>query len=110
MIATGLWDLVISTPIGRQDVVLELTEHAGSLAGVARDKHGDVELVDLRRDGDRLTWAQSITKPIRLNLTFDVRVDGDHLEGTSKAGPLPTSRVAGSRRSMPPADAHGGGG
>lgn len=98
MTVAGIWDVTISTPIGRQDVVLDLSEDADTLTGVARDAHGDNPLIDLRRDGDRLLWAQSITKPMRLDLRFDVRIDGDRLEGTSKAGPLPTSRVVGSRR------------
>jgi len=42
------------------------------LRGVARDqRHGEeVPLTDLVLDGHRLTWAQSITKPMRLNLSF----------------------------------------
>ncbi len=48
-------------------------------------------------DGNRLTWKQSITKPMRLNLTFDVIIDGDTLSGTSKAGMLPASKVTGTR-------------
>ena len=52
-------------------------------------------------DGNRLTWAQSITKPLRLNLTFDVTIDGDEMAGRSKAGRLPSSKVIG-RRAAPP--------
>lgn len=49
-------------------------------------------------DGDRLTWKQAITKPMRLNLAFAVRIDGDTLTGTSRAGRLPASKVTGERR------------
>jgi hypothetical protein len=41
-------------------------------------------LRDILLEGNRLTWAQSITKPMRLNLTFDVTIDGDQIHGTSK--------------------------
>ena len=34
---------------------------------------------------------------MRPNLKFDVTIDGDTLTGTSKAGPLPTSKVTGTR-------------
>ena len=45
-----------------------------------------------------ITWRQSVTKPIRLHLSFDVVVDGDRLAGHSRAGRLPRSAVAGVRR------------
>jgi hypothetical protein len=44
----------------------------------------------------RLTWRQAVTKPLRLNLAFDVTVEGDTLSGVSKAGRLPA--VTGRRR------------
>ncbi|MBP2334106.1 hypothetical protein JOF41_000284 [Saccharothrix coeruleofusca] len=96
---TGTWRLVIDTPIGKQHAVLELSTQDGVLRGVAKDdKHGDeIALTDLALDGDRLTWAQSIRRPMRLNLTFDVTVTGDELTGRAKAGRLPSSKVSGHR-------------
>ncbi|TDV57608.1 hypothetical protein [Actinophytocola oryzae] len=99
--ATGNWRLVIDTPIGRQHVVLELSTVDGRLRGTARDdKHGqEVPLTDLTLDGDQLTWAQAIRKPLRLNLTFDVTIAGDELTGHARAGRLPASKVSGHRTS-----------
>jgi hypothetical protein len=97
MSVEGTWDLVIATPIGKQHVVLELIRHDEALTGIAKGESEDVELTELRVDGNRLTWAQAITKPLRLNLTFDVTVDGDSLAGKSKAGRLPSSKVTGRR-------------
>ncbi|WP_420843240.1 hypothetical protein [Cryptosporangium phraense] len=51
-----------------------------------------------RYDGDAVAWRQAITKPIRLNLQFDVRVAGDTMTGHSRAGRLPRSTVTGRRR------------
>ena len=60
-------------------------------------------MANLVLDGDRLTWSQSITKPMRLNLIFEVTVHGEEMTGTCKAGRLPTSKVAGHRVTSPPA-------
>ncbi|WNV87307.1 hypothetical protein [Umezawaea sp. Da 62-37] len=97
--AEGTWELVVDTPIGKQHALLVLSTEDGVLRGVARDRRhgGEVVLTDLVADGDRLTWAQAITRPMRLNLTFDVTVDGDTMSGRSKAGRLPTSKVTGRR-------------
>ncbi|MDH6228905.1 MULTISPECIES: hypothetical protein [Streptomyces] len=101
MSVDGTWNLSISTPIGKIKPVVELREQDGALTGVASGAGEDVPLTDISLDGDRLTWRQAITKPMRLNLAFDVTVDGDTLRGTSKAGRLPSSTVTGERRTAP---------
>lgn len=98
MSVEGTWNLSVSTPIGKIKAVVELRDQDGILTGVARGAGEEVPLVDLALDGDRLTWKQAVTKPLRLNLTFDVTVDGDTLQGTSKAGRLPSSKVTGERQ------------
>ncbi|MEV0084793.1 hypothetical protein [Saccharopolyspora sp. NPDC050642] len=100
MSVEGIWDLSISTPIGRIKAVVDLRREAGVLTGVARGAGEEVPLGDVVLDGDRLTWRQAITKPLRLNLAFDVTVDGDTLTGTSKAGRLPVSKATGERRTV----------
>lgn len=100
MSVEGTWNLSISTPIGKMKAVVELSRHDGVLTGIAYGAGEEVPLTDVVLDGDRLTWKQAITKPMRLNLTFDVTVDGETLEGSSKAGRLPSSKVRGERRSV----------
>lgn len=95
----GVWDLTIVTPIGRVQPVVELRTENGLLVGTAHGAGETLPLKDVALDGDRLTWKQSITRPMRLDLTFAVTVDGDTLTGTSKAGRLPSSKVTGRRRS-----------
>jgi hypothetical protein len=97
----GTWNLSISTPIGKIKAVVELRDQDGTLTGVARGADEEVPLCDVALDGDRLTWKQAVTKPMRLNLAFDVTVNGDTLKGTSKAGRLPSSKVTGERQTAP---------
>ncbi|MFJ9683769.1 hypothetical protein ACIRP2_38000 [Streptomyces sp. NPDC101194] len=101
MSVEGTWDLSISTPIGKMKAVVELRGQDAVLTGVAHGAGEEVPLGDIALDGDRLTWKQTITRPMRLNLAFDVTVDGDTLRGTSKAGRLPSSKVTGERRTTP---------
>ncbi|MFF6869633.1 hypothetical protein [Streptomyces sp. NPDC012450] len=101
MSVEGTWNLSVSTPIGTVKAVVELRERDAVLTGVAHGAGEEVPLHDLALDGDRLTWKQSVTKPVRLNLAFDVTVDGDTLRGTSRAGRLPASKVTGERRTAP---------
>ncbi|MFD4543854.1 hypothetical protein [Streptomyces bauhiniae] len=98
MSVAGTWHLSVFTPVGRIKAVVDLHEWDGLLTGVARGAGEEVPLRDVTLDGDRLTWKQAVTQPLRLNLAFDVRVDGDTLRGTSRAGRLPSSKVTGERR------------
>lgn len=98
MSINGVWNITISTPIGSQAVVLELSESDGVITGMVKAAAETTPLLNPILTGNRLTWQQSITKPMRLNLSFDVVIEGDTLLGTSKAGMLPSSKITGSRR------------
>lgn len=95
----GDWNVTIKTPIGSLEVVYTFAEHDGVLSGTAVGTHETVALADIVvTDGHRVTWRQTISRPMRLHLHFDVRVEGDHFTGHSRAGRLPRSAVHGARR------------
>ncbi|MEQ8146150.1 hypothetical protein [Streptomyces sp. OP7] len=97
----GVWDLTVATPIGRIKAAVTFREEDEALVGVASGAGEDVPLRDITVDGAQVTWKQSVTRPLRLNLAFTVHVEGDTLEGTSRAGRLPASKVTGTRRTTP---------
>ncbi|WP_327139786.1 hypothetical protein [Nocardia sp. NBC_01327] len=98
----GTWDLTVRTPIGSLAVVYTFTETAGTVRGTAAGKGETVTVTDIAIEetsaGSHVTWRQSVTTPIRLNLDFDVTTAGDELTGHSRAGRLPRSGVTGIRR------------
>jgi hypothetical protein len=98
MSIVGVWDVTIKTPIGSLAVAYTFTEQDGTVVGSAIGKGETVPLRDIVVAGQRVTWRQSVTKPMRLNLEFDVVVDGNRLNGHSRAGRLPRSAVTGVRR------------
>ncbi|GAA2552370.1 hypothetical protein ABWI13_29390 [Streptomyces koyangensis] len=101
MSVEGTWDLSISTPVGRIKAVVTLRRVAGVLTGTAEGAGQEVALREVTVHGDRVAWKQAVTRPLRLNLAFDVTVDGDALHGVSRAGRLPSSQVTGVRRTAP---------
>lgn len=94
----GSWDVTIDTPIGKIAAVFEIAEIDGKIQGTATSDAETVDFVEPVADGNRLTWTQAVTTPMKLTLKFDVMVDGDSMTGTSKAGILPASHLTGSRR------------
>jgi hypothetical protein len=93
----GTWTVNIATPIGKQQVVFWICSRAGCLEGTATQGSETVPFLDAVADGPRLTWSQRVTKPLRLTIAFDVRVDGDSMSGVAKAGVFPASKLEGRR-------------
>jgi len=93
----GTWSGTINNPMGKMDVVFNIVEDQGALSGSASNGEEDVAMLNVVADGDRLTWTQDVSKPMKLTVKFDVTVSGDTMEGTAKAGWLPTAKLSGSR-------------
>ncbi len=93
----GRWAITIATPVGRQEVVLDIVHRDGVLSGTATQGAETVPFIDPVADGDRLTWSQKITKPMSMAVRFDLVRDGDALSGKAKPGILPATAVTGIR-------------
>ncbi len=94
----GRWDVTIATPLGKQSVTYDISVANGVTAGTATQGAEITHLLDLAANGNRLTWLQHVTKPMKLTLRFDVVIEGNAMTGTAKAGVLPGSKLTGSRR------------
>ncbi len=93
----GNWDTTIATPVGKLQVELSIVTRNGVIQGQATQGDETVEFVTPILQGNKLAWSLSITKPMRLNLKFEVLVAGDEMTGTAKAGILPASKLTGKR-------------
>ncbi|WP_214625923.1 DJ-1/PfpI family protein [Paenibacillus agaridevorans] len=93
----GNWETFIATPVGKMPVLLSIVIRDGDLQGTATQGDETVELIHPDWQNDRLSWSLRVTKPMRLNLKFEVAVNGDVMTGIAKAGILPASKVTGKR-------------
>jgi hypothetical protein len=93
----GVWQIEIATPIGKQLVTLKIDEKNGIVTGTATQGTETVPFVDPVKAGDRLQWTQSITKPLKMTVKFDLQCFGDTVSGTAKPGIFPSAKVIGQR-------------
>lgn len=95
----GRWQFRIHTPIGVQEVDYDFSIGSEGIIRGRAQQGGDtpVEIENLVVSDDRVTWSQRITKPLKLDLRFDVVIAENALTGVAKAGVLPGSRVEGTR-------------
>ena len=98
----GRWALTMTTPIGLIEAEAIFTDSEDAITGTATGKGETVGLRNIRSEpteggGEHVMWSQTITKPMRLNLDFDVVIEADEMRGHSRAGRLPRSAVTGRR-------------
>lgn len=93
----GDWDTTITTPVGKLQVKLSISTSNGMIQGKATQGNETVELLNPILQDNKLTWLLRITKPMHLNLKFEVAADGDQMTGIAKAGILPASKITGKR-------------
>ncbi len=97
----GRWTLIMRTPVGRIRAEMVFGEDGHGFTGTAAAGAETVPLRDIRSSivggVEHVTWTQSIRKPMRLDLDFEVELVGDGMHGHSRAGRLPRSTVFGER-------------
>lgn len=93
----GEWDTIIATPVGKLEVKLDIRMVDGVILGKATQGDEVSAFIHPVLKGHTLCWSQRISKPMRLNLNFEVTVEGDLISGIVKAGILPASKLSGKR-------------
>ncbi|WP_261303030.1 DJ-1/PfpI family protein [Paenibacillus andongensis] len=97
----GDWNTIIATPVGKMEVKLSISTSNGIIQGKATQEDETIDFINPLLQDNKLTWSLRITKPILLNLNFEVAAGGDHMTGIVKAGILPASKLTGKRVSLP---------
>lgn len=93
--AVGAWAIEMSTPIGRQSFVLELSD--APPAGWVHNPEGRADLTDVVIVGDTARFALAIDKPMKLATKWVLTASGDQITGTVRAGIMPALMVSGVR-------------
>ena len=96
MSADGNWKITISTPMGPQVVDTTIATSGDTFTGEARSQLGN-DPISGQVDGDALRWTMKINKPMPMTLEFDVKIDGDNMNGRVKLGPFGPANLTGVR-------------
>ncbi|MEM9422627.1 MAG: hypothetical protein AAF986_08995 [Pseudomonadota bacterium] len=82
----GTFNVVIDTPMGKQEGVLNLSQSGDDLTGTMEGQGDSTEIKNGKINGDSATWDVDVTKPMPLTLSFDGNKDGDNISGSVKLG------------------------
>lgn len=96
MSADGKWNVTVNSPMGAQQSDLDIKTSGGTFTATMSGRMGTQEISG-KVEGDTLTWSTSITQPMPLTLEFTVKVAGDDMTGSVKAGAFGSSPLTGKR-------------
>lgn len=96
MSVDGAWKTSVNSPMGVQEGELEIASSGDTFTGKMKARTGEQDISG-KVDGDTLTWSASITSPFPMTLEFTVKVDGDNMSGSVKAGAFGSSPLTGVR-------------
>ena len=93
--AEGTWRIVIDTPRGPEESVVEIRREGDRLTGTQSGRGETHEIFDAELEGDTLSWKVKVRRPIPLQLSFRGLIDGERISGEAKPGPFPPIRFCG---------------
>jgi hypothetical protein len=94
------WQITLQAPTGPQEMTAHLVREGAALTGRMDTQMGSEPINDGKVTAEGLSWTMSVKKPMAIKLTFDVKVQGDVLNGEAKLGMFGKAKVAGKRISQ----------
>lgn len=82
----GTWNLVVKGPTGPQPTVLVMERAGNTLTGTQSGQGSSTSVTDVTVDGNKVSWVNHVTRPIKLKVTFTGEITGNTMSGKCKAG------------------------
>jgi 2,4-diaminopentanoate dehydrogenase len=75
MSVEGTWKVTIKGPTGPQETLLVLAREGGVLTGTQSAQGVSQPISDCTFDGNKLSWRNQLSKPMKLKLQFSCVID-----------------------------------
>ncbi len=98
MAVDGIYDVEVSTPMGKRASKLTLKSSGNVLSGTVSSDLGTVNFDGGKVDGDSVSWSVNVSGPMgQMKLDYSGKVEGDNISGTIQLGQFGTATFAGKR-------------
>jgi aerobic carbon-monoxide dehydrogenase large subunit len=94
--ADGLWKMVLSTPMGPQEMKGRFETNGSVLSGELMSPEG-AQAFSGTIEGNRILFDLKVEKPMKITLKYDIIVEGDKLTGKVKMGFFGNAKLTGER-------------
>ena len=92
----GDWNMVLSTPMGPQEMQGHFETNGQSLSGYLSSPQGQQSFTGTV-EGNRLKFDLKVEKPMKITLKYDIAVAGNELTGKVKMGIFGSGKLTGKR-------------
>jgi aerobic carbon-monoxide dehydrogenase large subunit len=92
----GDWKMVLSTPMGPQEMQGHFESEGQSLSGYLSSPEGRQGFTGTV-EGHRVKFDLMVVKPMKITLKYDLAVEGDKLTGKVKMGIFGSAKLTGER-------------
>jgi cytochrome P450 len=82
----GTWNLSVKGPTGPQPTVLVLSRNGDVYTGTQSGQGATSVITDFRREGNKVSWINHVTTPLKMKVEFNGEVNGFSMSGKVKAG------------------------
>jgi hypothetical protein len=94
----GTWNLTIKSPTGPMETTLSIERSGDTLTGSQSGQGLTSPISDVKLDGNKLTWTNHVTKPMKMKLECSGVIEGTNMTGKVKVGFMGTYPFTGSKR------------
>jgi carbon-monoxide dehydrogenase large subunit len=95
----GDWKMVLSTPMGPQEMMGHFDTDGNTLSGYLSSPEGQ-QVFTGSVEGNRVRFDLKVVKPMKVTLKYDIAVEGDKLSGKVKMGIFGSAKLTGQRESV----------
>lgn len=92
----GDWKMVLSTPMGPQEMTGRFLTNGEALSGELLSPEGSQAFTGTV-SGNRLVFDLKVEKPMKITLKYDITIEGDKLTGKVKMGFFGNAKLTGER-------------
>jgi aerobic carbon-monoxide dehydrogenase large subunit len=92
----GSWKMVLSTPMGPQEMTGNFVTQGELLTGELLSSEGNQAFTGTAR-GNNLKFDLKVEKPMKITLKYDITIEGDKLTGKVKMGFFGNAKLTGER-------------
>ncbi len=92
----GDWKMVLSTPMGPQEMQGHFETEGDALNGYLSSPEGQMDFTG-SVDGNKLRFDLKVQKPMKITLKYNLEINGDKLTGKCKMGIFGSAKVTGEK-------------
>lgn len=97
-IIDGDWKVILSTPVGPQEMVAHFETNGTELRGYLAAAEGQQAFTGTVQNGNNLIFDLKVEKPMKITLKYNIVIDGTKLTGKCKMGIFGSAKLTGQKK------------